>query len=201
MTDVAALKEAAERACARIAPTWPLDRFIAVNPFWPSTDKPLPEVAGELAALSGARLLMPREWYAEEWRAGRLRFDHLWEAIAESGKAVTEDDLIALFWILRGWDGAWSAAVGVIVVVINFLLAGAILSISARISLAAYHAAALIGFFLRLGLLTLTMLLIAEFLPIDRLAFGITAVVTYLFLIGAEMVAMTKGKERELEWT
>ena len=109
--------------------------------------------------------------------------------------------LIGLFWILRGWDGAWSAAVGVIVVVLNFLLSGAILSISARISLAAYHAAALIGFFLRLGLLTLTMLLIAEFAPIDRLAFGVTAVVTYLFLIGAEMVAMTRGKERELEWT
>ena len=109
--------------------------------------------------------------------------------------------MIALFWILRGWDGAWSSAVGVLVVIANFLLAGAILSISARISLSAYHAAALLGFFLRLGLLTLTMLLIAEFLPIDRLAFGITAVVTYLVLIGAEMVAMTRGKERELEWT
>jgi uncharacterized protein len=99
MSDLAALKESAERACARIAPTWPLDRWIAVNPFWPLTDKPLREVAGELAALSGARLLMPRKWYAEEWRAGRLRFDHLWEAIAESGSDLTEDDLIALFWV------------------------------------------------------------------------------------------------------
>jgi hypothetical protein len=109
--------------------------------------------------------------------------------------------LIGLFWLLRGWDGAWSAAIGVIVVVGNFLLAGAILSISARISLAAYHAAALIGFFLRLGLLTLTMLLIANYAPIDRLAFGITAVVTYLVLIAAEAVAVSRGKERELEWT
>lgn len=109
--------------------------------------------------------------------------------------------LIALFWALRGWDGAWSSAVGVVAVVLNFLLAGAILSISARVSLAAYHAAALIGFFLRLGLLTVAMLLIAEFAPIDRLAFGITAVVTYLVLIAFEAVAMTKGKERELEWT
>ena len=64
MTDITALKEAAERACAGIAPTWPLDRFIAVNPFWARTNKPLPKVAGELAALSGARLLMPRAWYA-----------------------------------------------------------------------------------------------------------------------------------------
>ena len=98
MTDHAALKEAAERACARIAPTWPLDRFIAVNPFWPLINKPLKEVAGELAALSGARLLMPRQWYAQEWRAGRLRSEHLREAIAESGSDVTEDDLVALFW-------------------------------------------------------------------------------------------------------
>jgi uncharacterized protein len=90
------LKEAAERACARIAPTWPLDRFIAVNPFWSRTDEPLPKVAAELAALSGARLLMTRAWYAEEWRAGRLRADHLREAIAQSGAATTEAHLSAL---------------------------------------------------------------------------------------------------------
>ncbi|HEY0194508.1 MAG TPA: putative inorganic carbon transporter subunit DabA, partial [Kofleriaceae bacterium] len=98
MTDPA-LQTAVDRACARIAPTWPLDRFIAVNPFWPRTDQPLPQVAGELAALSGARLLMPRAWYAEEWRAGRLRSEHVHAAIAESGADVTEDDLIASFWI------------------------------------------------------------------------------------------------------
>jgi uncharacterized protein YbcC (UPF0753/DUF2309 family) len=93
------LKEAVERACARIAPSWPLDRFIAVNPFWSRTDRPFPRVAGELAALSGARLLMPRAWYAEEWREGRLLPEHLREAIAESGAEVTEEHLTALFWI------------------------------------------------------------------------------------------------------
>src|SRR5262249_32105672 len=103
MTSVEAVpapsSEVVERACARIAPTWPLDRFIAVNPFWPLTHQPLPEVAGDLAALSGGRLLMRREWYAAEWRAGRLRSEHLREAIEETGAAVTEDDLIASFWI------------------------------------------------------------------------------------------------------
>lgn len=99
MNEAEQILEAAERACTRIAPTWPLDRFIAVNPFWPRTDKPLPRVAGELAALSGARLLMPREWYAEEWRAGRFASEHLREAIAESRSDLTEDDLLASFWI------------------------------------------------------------------------------------------------------
>ncbi|HEY0253464.1 MAG TPA: putative inorganic carbon transporter subunit DabA, partial [Kofleriaceae bacterium] len=93
------LKKAIEDACSTIAPTWPLDRFIAVNPFWPRTGKPIAEVAGDLAALSGARLLMPRTWYAQEWRAGRFNSEHLREAIAESGADVTEDDLIASFWI------------------------------------------------------------------------------------------------------
>lgn len=109
--------------------------------------------------------------------------------------------LVALFWLTRGSEGAWSSALGVAVVIGNFLLAGFILSISARISLAVYHAAAIVGFLLRLGLLTMTMLVVVRLVPIDRLAFGITAVVAYLVLIGAETVAVARGKERELEWT
>ncbi len=98
MSDPDALKAAAERACARIAPTWPLDRFIAVNPFWPLTHQPISEVAGELTALSGARLLMPREWYAREWRVGRLEPQHIREALAETSSELTEADVVALFW-------------------------------------------------------------------------------------------------------
>ena len=108
--------------------------------------------------------------------------------------------LIGMFALIGGWESAWSAAIGVAVVVANFLLAGAILSISAKISLAVYHAAALFGFFLRLGLLVLAMLVIAQTLPIDRLAFGITAVVAYLVLLSWEAVAVSKGRERNLDW-
>jgi hypothetical protein len=109
--------------------------------------------------------------------------------------------LVAIFAIAGGWKGAWSAALGVGVVVANFLLAGAILSISAKISLAVYHAAALFGFFLRLGLMVLTVLLIAQLVPIDRVAFGISAVVAYLVLLSWEAVAVSKGRERNLDWT
>ena len=109
--------------------------------------------------------------------------------------------LIAVFGLARGWDGAWSSALGVGLVAVNFLLAGAMLSISAKISLAVYHAAALIGFFLRLGLMVFTVLLIARFLPIDRIAFGISAVTAYLVLLSWEAVAVSKGRERKLDWT
>ncbi|MFO7294022.1 MAG: hypothetical protein FWJ92_05185 [Actinomycetes bacterium] len=108
--------------------------------------------------------------------------------------------LVALFWLARGPEGALASALGVGVVVANFLLSGAMMSISARISLAVYHAAALFGFFLRLGLIVATMLLITRMIDIDRVAFGVTAVVAYLALIAWETRAVAKGRERNLDW-
>ncbi len=109
--------------------------------------------------------------------------------------------VVAAFWAWRGFDGAWAAAVGVAVVVGNFLLAGAMLSVALRVSLAMYHAAALFGFFLRLGLIMGSMLLVAAALPIDRLAFGIATVITYMVLLILESVAVARGRERDMDWT
>ena len=108
--------------------------------------------------------------------------------------------LVALFGIVRGWEGAVASSLGLAVVVGNFLLAGAILAVAARISLAMYHAAALFGFFLRLALVAGTMLAIVSVVAIDRAAFGITAVVAYMVLLAWEAVAVARGRERELEW-
>lgn len=109
--------------------------------------------------------------------------------------------VVAVFWIFRGFDGAWAAAVGVGVVVGNFLLAGLMLSVALRISLAMYHAAALFGFFLRLGLIMGSMLLIAALVDIDRLAFGLATVIAYMVLLILESVAVARGRERDLDWT
>ena len=109
--------------------------------------------------------------------------------------------VVAAFWLLRGFDGGWAAAVGVAVVVGNFLLAGAMLSLALRISLAAYHAAALFGFFLRLGLIMGSMLAVAAVIAIDRLAFGLATIITYMVLLILESVAVARGKERDVDWT
>ncbi len=108
---------------------------------------------------------------------------------------------IAIFWLTRGTSGAVAALVGTAVVVGNFLLAGRILSVAARISPAAYHAAALFGFALRLGLLTITMLVLTKLFELDRTAFAITTVGMYLVLLSWETVMVSRGSERELEWS
>jgi hypothetical protein len=103
--------------------------------------------------------------------------------------------------LARGLDGAVAAALGVAVVAANFLVAGAMLSAAIRVSLAMYHAAALFGFFLRLALMTATMLLIVRLVEIDRPAFGVSAVVAYVALLAWEAAAVSRGRERDLDWT
>jgi hypothetical protein len=109
--------------------------------------------------------------------------------------------LIVGFGLFRGWEGAIAAAVGVAIVAGNFVLGGYIMSTAARISLSLYHAAALFGFIIRLGLITASMLLIAAVTDIDRLAMGISVVVSYLVLLSWEAVAVTRGAERDIEWS
>lgn len=108
---------------------------------------------------------------------------------------------VLVAWALRGPDGAIAAAIGVGVIVANLLAAGMILSMAARISLPAYHAAALFGFALRLLTITVSMLAVARLFEIDRVSFGVAAVVTYLALLTFEAIAIARGDEKELEWT
>jgi hypothetical protein len=109
--------------------------------------------------------------------------------------------LIAVFGIVAGWLGAVSAAIGVAIVVVNFVLGGYILATAAAVSLTLYHAAALFGFFVRLGLITLTMVLVVSVTDIDRTAMGISAVVSYMVLLSLEAIAVARGAEREYEWS
>ncbi len=109
--------------------------------------------------------------------------------------------IVIVFAITGGWLGAASSAIGIAIVVVNFVLGGYILATAAGVSLGMYHAAALFGFFIRLGLITLTMVLIVSMVDIDRVAMGVSVVVSYLVLLSLEAVAVAKGAERELEWT
>ena len=78
-------------AAARVAPTWPLDQFIAVNPYWGWVGRPIPEAAAALGTLAGTRLTMPREWFREQWAAGRLQRQHLQAAAAAEGSGGAVD--------------------------------------------------------------------------------------------------------------
>ncbi len=91
----AALQQAIHNACARIAPTWPLDRFIAVNPYWGHLQRPIRTAAAHLATLSGSPMLMSRSGFRQHWQAGQVGRGHLQAAIDAAGSAETVDSLLA----------------------------------------------------------------------------------------------------------
>lgn len=108
--------------------------------------------------------------------------------------------IVAVLGVVRGVDGAIAAAIGAVAVIANFYISGVLLAFAAKISLALYHAAALFGFFIRLGMLTVVILGLGQVMELDRVALAIAAVVCHLALVGFEAWAVAHGRERELDW-
>ena len=86
------LDESIRSACEAIAPLWPLDRFIAVNPFHGWSAVPFRKTAEKFGQLAGASLFMPAAYYREAWEKGTIRPDHLETAADELGASLGVDE-------------------------------------------------------------------------------------------------------------
>ncbi|WEJ62445.1 YbcC family protein [Thiomicrorhabdus lithotrophica] len=53
--------------CNRIAPTWPLEELIAVNPWWELRDQSFLDVSAKIQALGQAHCLMPKTYFQNQW--------------------------------------------------------------------------------------------------------------------------------------
>lgn len=91
--------------------------------------------------------------------------------------------VVVLAGVVRGWPGVASAALAVAVVLVNLVLAAAILTWAARISLSMIMAGALGGFALRMGLVTLIVVLVKDRSWIDLPALAVSILVTHLGLL------------------
>ncbi len=69
-----------ETASTRIAPVWPLDTAIAVNPWWTLRDQPFAAVSAKLNTLGNAQCLMPKDFYLQHWGT-TIKREHLKSAI------------------------------------------------------------------------------------------------------------------------
>ena len=116
--------------------------------------------------------------------------------------AIVLAPLLALvFGLLRGPGSAAAAVLGVALVVGNLLLSGYLLSLVVRRRPQLLAAAALLSFVLRLALLTATLVLLQQATGLDRIAAAVSAVMAYLVMVIWEVVAVARGRHRELEWT
>lgn len=84
----------AQDACNKIAPAWPLDRSIAVNPYWGFRHRSFEQAVEEMAYMAGSPMAMPPEYYREKYRAGEITEASLMEAIHESGDLFAREEMI-----------------------------------------------------------------------------------------------------------
>ena len=88
---MARIDAACEQACQAIAPAWPLDRAIAVNPHWGRIGRPLRQVAARLAALGDIRVFPSRSDLTEAWDTGRITRADLAHALRSLPAAQAAD--------------------------------------------------------------------------------------------------------------
>ena len=89
--------------------------------------------------------------------------------------------------VIWGTAGASSAGVAIALVAVNLVLAAVALSWAARRSLSLLMAVALGGFAVRMGLVTIVMLVVKDEPWIDLVALGVTVLVTHLGLLFWEL--------------
>lgn len=80
-------------ASKRIAPAWPLDSSIAVNPWWPLREEKFENVAVNLETLGQAKCLMPKSYYLSEW-GHLIKEEHLMLAAKEQNFLGSNEELI-----------------------------------------------------------------------------------------------------------
>ena len=85
---------AANKACGAIAPNWPLDQMIAVNPYWQQKDTPFREVSAKLAALAGIQSVRPHQHWLELYRAGHITDDALGTSLRQFELELSLEDCI-----------------------------------------------------------------------------------------------------------
>ena len=77
------IDRACDEACRTIAPAWPLDRAIAVNPHWSRTTLPVRTVAARMAVLGGISVFPQRDHLRSFWQEGRIQAGDLDEALRQ----------------------------------------------------------------------------------------------------------------------
>ena len=64
-------------ACKKIAPVWPLENFVAVNPYLGLTNQSFGNAARELAAAGGIQMTLPASFYLQKIKIGEIIHEDL----------------------------------------------------------------------------------------------------------------------------
>ncbi len=83
-------------ACGRIAPLWPLENFVAVNPYFGLADLTFEAAAARLATAAEIRSTLPARFYLDAVAAGRITLVDITDALGAHPGAASDADAFLL---------------------------------------------------------------------------------------------------------
>ncbi|HEX2025667.1 MAG TPA: hypothetical protein VHH92_04670 [Actinomycetota bacterium] len=107
--------------------------------------------------------------------------------------AVGAPIAVAGGWLAGGGDGAWSAALAVVIVLANFTLHGLSLAWAGAVSIALLQVVAFGGFVVRMGAIVLALVLLDRTGFFSPAIFGVTAVAGTMALLAHEARLVARG--------
>lgn len=88
------LRKVMRRAAKKIAPVWPLENFVAVNPYLGMADKSFDSVAQELALAGGVQMTLPASFYLQKLEEGEMTLKHIAAALERKQLSINLEDFI-----------------------------------------------------------------------------------------------------------
>ncbi|MBR7889133.1 DUF2309 domain-containing protein [Marinomonas sp. A79] len=83
------------KAATKIAPSWPLDKLIAVNPLWSHIAQSFDHTSDELSALAGIKTHLSLDTYLAWFQQGRIQQAALHQAAEHYQLDTSADDLVS----------------------------------------------------------------------------------------------------------
>lgn len=88
------LLEVIRAACKKIAPVWPLERFVAVNPYLGFTHRTFDNVAQELAIAGDIQMTLPSSFYKEKLEIGEISLEDIEQVLKQKNKNISASSFL-----------------------------------------------------------------------------------------------------------
>ncbi len=89
-----ALHQLLREACKKIAPVWPLENFVAVNPYLGLTNRRFEDTAQYLATVGGIQMTLPVSFYLQKINEGKITDADLASVLSKSSTETSVDAFI-----------------------------------------------------------------------------------------------------------
>ncbi len=80
------------KACKKIAPVWPLENFVAVNPYLGFSNQKFDATAQQLNSIAGIQMTLPTSFYQNKWLEGKIVREDIEAALAKKSSHIKNAD-------------------------------------------------------------------------------------------------------------